>query len=36
MKRIAILPQVGEVDGYQRFGGEPLIIHSGRYRRPFR
>jgi flavin reductase (DIM6/NTAB) family NADH-FMN oxidoreductase RutF len=25
------LIQIGEVEDYQRFGGEPLIIHSGRY-----
>jgi flavin reductase (DIM6/NTAB) family NADH-FMN oxidoreductase RutF len=26
------LIQVGEVEDYQRFDGEPLIFHSGRYR----
>lgn len=26
------LIQVGEVEDYQRLGGEPLIFHSGRYR----
>jgi flavin reductase (DIM6/NTAB) family NADH-FMN oxidoreductase RutF len=30
------LIQVGEVEDYQRFGGEPLIFHSGRYRLPSR
>jgi flavin reductase (DIM6/NTAB) family NADH-FMN oxidoreductase RutF len=30
------LIQVGEVEDYQRFGGEPLIFHSGQYRLPFR